>query len=1323
MTRLPKTWLRFSIFLLLLMLLASLFGCRRPNASAQNAVLTATTPPPPQQALEQALKDAIAEREDAVMGFVIYQVRIERIVYDPSGNLAVLWLAMVDRETGEVVESEPGLAIARRASATEPWKISMQVDGDWLTMLETVPDTLLSADQRPAFAPPPVQAVVHTFSGYYLPWAYGTSRRLTQSIGHKYIYGNCSTCLYAFDFADGTMFPLLAAKGGVVKYASWSCPNNDHSCNNYLVLEDASTTPVSYQLYLHLAYNSIPPALRQVGTPVQQGQFIGNVDNTGASTGHHLHFHVHTTPGSWFGTSQDITFLDVDINGGRPRMCVETQLSSSLPGWYPDCHAGGDWFTSGNVGANPPAAGLVIPSNGASVTQPVLTLGGTASDNVGISRIEVLANWQGSWQTVAPLTYSPAQPSVTFVSSVDLCALGIPNGPVDFAVRAWDVEGNVTPGLPGVRTVAKNYACPVQAATTCEPGADEVALFAEPGYQGACALFNATTNNGSGAGWYSSSNLGLVGNNNAASLKVGSNVRAVVYDNSNFTGRPAAFEQNQANLDDDRLGGNDRLSALIVQPRSLAPDAPVIDSPRNGTNLAPTAADSLVAAWWRGSAVEYRATLSGPLSKTTPGWIVANNWSLGSLPPGSYTLKVEARNSGGSSQASLNFNVAPGTLSGTPVSAPYTANFEDGAPGWLATGLWRQAQTTDYVPPLGNAVLNLDDDVEFDAKSVELAQRGQGQSAPGYGGVQALNRYWACNNGVDYADSQIWGSDLTSPPIVLPPGSPWYLRFDTYTHTETSFPIWDRRLVQISVNGGPFEDLYQLWDEPQQFWGSSPALDLSAYAGQTVRIRFHFDTIDSYYNSYGGWWVDAFRITNEAPPSDCLDPQPNDDPTQALPLSVNQTVSGHICPAGDVDFYRFDGQAGQQVAFDVDAQSIGSALDPYLYLYDPSGGLIVGQDDEVPYELIDPLLGYTLPQDGSYYVKIKAWNHPGAGGAAYAYNLRVVQDVQPPHVVISTPNGNLIPAGAFSLTANAFDEGGSGLARVDFYVHRPNWEVNQWLFLGSDADGSDGYRWTVDPAQLGSLVGGALYVRAVDGAGNSWGDLRVNLQIGTDSTPPQVAWRPVSNPLPSSAILLQWSGSDAESGLDRYELEYQLAGASWQVWGDLGPETTQAWFLGAPGTIYNLRLTAVDRAGNRASAVQTLVFDIACAPDAFEDGDDQPGTAPLAGPEWSEHSLCPAQDEDWLRVLVTRQGLSVQAEPLGGGAAVILELYDVSGQVLLARQAASGLQQPTALGRPLPPGEYRLRIRPLYPTLAGSAARVRVRVTDGLVLFLPAIVR
>ena len=84
---------------------------------------------------------------------------------------------------------------------------------------------------------------------------------------------------------------------------------------------------------------------------MRHGQFIGNVDDTGYSTNHHLHFMVHTTYGLRWGPSVDITFKDVFINwdeatqGGRPRMKSEAA-------WYGG--EGQDVYVSGNVGTNPP---------------------------------------------------------------------------------------------------------------------------------------------------------------------------------------------------------------------------------------------------------------------------------------------------------------------------------------------------------------------------------------------------------------------------------------------------------------------------------------------------------------------------------------------------------------------------------------------------------------------------------------------------------------------------------------------------------------------------------------------------------------------------------------------------------------------------------------------------------------------------------------------------------------------------------------------------------------------------------------------------------
>ena len=154
-----------------------------------------------------------------------------------------------------------------------------------------------------------------------------------------FTYKTCpADCLYAFDFADGTEFPVLAAKGGKVKYAVWQYPDNQMEHANYLVLQDNTTTPTTFQLYYHLAQNSIPAELRVPGTVVQQGQFIANADNTGPSTGHHLHFMVHADPTSFWGTSVDIVFSDVSVNGGRPRTCAEAHY---FPNYGSQCTPSG----------------------------------------------------------------------------------------------------------------------------------------------------------------------------------------------------------------------------------------------------------------------------------------------------------------------------------------------------------------------------------------------------------------------------------------------------------------------------------------------------------------------------------------------------------------------------------------------------------------------------------------------------------------------------------------------------------------------------------------------------------------------------------------------------------------------------------------------------------------------------------------------------------------------------------------------------------------------------------------------------------------------
>ena len=161
---------------------------------------------------------------------------------------------------------------------------------------------------------------------------------------------------------------------------------------------------------------------------------------------------------------------------------------------------------------------------------------------------------------------------------------------------------------------------------------------------------------------------------------------------------------------------------------------------------------------------------------------------------------------------------------------------------------------------------------------------------------------------------------------------------------------------------------------------------------RSIRIRFHMDIVDRYYNGgYLGWAIDNVSINNTAPVS-CTDAEPNNTIAQAGSLSVGQNVSAFICPGGDLDFYKFNLSVGQQITLDVDAKVIGSSLDSYLFLYDSSGNLIL-ENDDVIYSVERDLRIYFSPiQNGTYYAMLKAWDHPRAGSSSYFYTLKLTSE-------------------------------------------------------------------------------------------------------------------------------------------------------------------------------------------------------------------------------------------------------------------------------------------------------------------------------------------
>lgn len=157
--------------------------------------------------------------------------------------------------------------------------------------------------------------------------------------------------------------------------------------------------------------------------------------------------------------------------------------------------------------------------------------------------------------------------------------------------------------------------------------------------------------------------------------------------------------------------------------------------------------------------------------------------------------------------------------------------------------------------------------------------------------------------------------------------------------------------------------------------------------------------------------------------------EPNDTLQSATPLTLPVVINGKIQTRDDVDFYQFQGKAGQAVVAEVRARRLLSPLDSTLRLTDASGGLLAANDDfeDKAAGLIthhaDSYLMTTLPTNGTYCIRLSdTQNH---GGPDYSYRLRVSQP-QPDFELRVTPAslsarpGACVPLTVYALRKDGF---------------------------------------------------------------------------------------------------------------------------------------------------------------------------------------------------------------------------------------------------------------------------------------------------------------
>jgi hypothetical protein len=96
---------------------------------------------------------------------------------------------------------------------------------------------------------------------------------------------------------------------------------------------------------------------------------------------------------------------------------------------------------------------LTAPATKTYVTSRNLTVSGWGQDDIGVVKMEILANYNGSWVQIGN-----EQTANPFTTTIDLCKTSVPNGPFKLGLRVWDYEGNPS-GIMTQRKLIKNVEC------------------------------------------------------------------------------------------------------------------------------------------------------------------------------------------------------------------------------------------------------------------------------------------------------------------------------------------------------------------------------------------------------------------------------------------------------------------------------------------------------------------------------------------------------------------------------------------------------------------------------------------------------------------------------------------------------------------------------------------------------------------------------------------------------------------------------------------------------------------------------------------------
>ncbi len=116
------------------------------------------------------------------------------------------------------------------------------------------------------------------------------------------------------------------------------------------------------------------------------------------------------------------------------------------------------------------------------------------------------------------------------------------------------------------------------------------------------------------------------------------------------------------------------------------------------------------------------------------------------------------------------------------------------------------------------------------------------------------------------------------------------------------------------------------------------------------------------------------------------DREPNDTPETAFETFLPTILVGTISKPGDMDYFKIDVKAGEEVVFENAALALGSALKPVIGIYAADQSLLREFHEEQPFS-------YRFEKAGAHYIRISDFEESGSAGHFYRIKMGKLPEV------------------------------------------------------------------------------------------------------------------------------------------------------------------------------------------------------------------------------------------------------------------------------------------------------------------------------------------